>query len=398
MAFTDHPHRYRKTTMALIDIGKSVGRKGQNELLDVTTIGAALLAVVPQRGGLFAVPLSIEGLAQAIESFQRFQRLASHDGRVDRGGKTLERFNDILNPGLRPAPPVPKPAGTGALRPLSGGTSLVASVDKNTWSPVESSLVSEMVFKWTGITGKGRISYFELDENDVPRWFGVLVPDGVSSFDKVHLFFHPTPGQAGYQDAQYQSLGNWTDIFHYLTDPMAAQFCAAGTGRVLVMPLMTQSAASTCGMFPQRWESIVGGMLGMLKSGNSSGTAPPVTVSSMVVSSFSSGITYSHHFRAKAALGARLAGVIDFDGGISSYGQLSGQLSGPAGRVVRMQQMPSTASSLGSLAGRNIFPLGHPRWGGPYEGLFPRNEKQALLQIHGTIPQTMMAIAARRAG
>jgi hypothetical protein len=29
----------------------------------------------------------------------------------------------------------------------------------------------------------------------VPKWFGVLVPEGVSSFDNIHLFFHPTLAQ-----------------------------------------------------------------------------------------------------------------------------------------------------------------------------------------------------------
>jgi hypothetical protein len=30
--------------------------------------------------------------------------------------------------------------------------------------------------------------------------------------------------------------------------------------------------------------------------------------------------------------------------------------------------------------------------------LFPKNDAQAIMPIHGTIPQTMMFIAARRAG
>jgi hypothetical protein len=164
----------------------------------------------------------------------------------------------------------------------------------------------------------------------------------------------------------------------------------------MFMPLMTEGAAGTCGLFPQRWESIVSRIFGMMKSGNMSPSAPPASISSVVVSSFSSGITYSHHFRAKAGLGSRLAGVIDFDGGISSYGHFSTAIRNPPGRVVRMQQMPSTQQVLGALAIQSIFPLARPRWGGPYENLFPKNERQALLSIHGTIPQTMMFIAARR--
>lgn len=383
--------------MALIVIEKSVGRNGKNLAGDVVKIGVALVAVGPDRGGIFAPPLTVEGLGQAIESFQKFQRLPARDGRVDPRGGTLRRINEILNPGaLPPAPPTP--AGTGNIRPMTNTSGLAPVVDQTTWTPVEASLVSDFVFKWAGVAGKGKISYFELDEKVVPRWFGVLVPDGVSSFDKAHIFFHPTPAQAqaGYDDAQYHSLGNWSGIFHYLSDRMGSQFCAAGTGRVMVMPLMTQGTAGSCGVFPQRWESIVGRIFGMLKSGATSGSPPPASISSVVVSSFSSGITYSHNFRSRANLGARLAGVIDFDGVISSY--RSASIANPSGRVVRMQQMPSTQQTLRALAAQNTFPLGRPRWGGPYAELFPKNEAQALLPIHGTIPQTMMFVAARRAG
>ena len=385
--------------MGLITIQLSVGRNGKNLLLDVAAIGAALVAIGPDRGGIFAVPLSIEGLAEAIKIFQDFQTLPSRDGRVDPAGGTLRRLNEVLNGRLAPpTPPAPTPTGTGALRAMTKAAGLATSVSKNTWTPIEESLKSEMVFKWTGAMGSGNIFYFEIDGNVVPKWFGVLVPQGTTDFSAAHIFFHPTPGQAGFKDPDYQGLGNWSGIFHYLTDAFGAQFCAAGTGRVLIMPLMPNAAAGTCGNFPRTWEATVGKILGALKSGDMSGTADAVPISSVVVSSFSSGITYSHHFRAGARLGTRLTGVIDFDGGISSYSSLSSALSNPTGRVVRMQQMGADARTLGSLAQRNVFPLPQPRWSGPYENLFSKVPKQALLQIHGTIPQTMMFIAAKRAG
>ncbi|UCE31546.1 MAG: hypothetical protein JSW68_00870, partial [Burkholderiales bacterium] len=369
----------------------------RNRPHEVAAIAAALVAVGPDRGGIYGPPLSLEGLAQAIEMFQKFQRLPAHDGRVDPGGATLRRINDILNPGASPPGP-PAPAGQGELRPMTNASGLANAVNDTVWAPIETSLASEFVFRWTGTAGKGRIAYFELADKVVPRWFGTLVPEGTVGFDKAHIFFHPTPAQAGYADSQYHSRGNWTNIFHYLSDDMGVQFCAAATGRVLIMPLMTQGAAGDCGVFPQRWESIVGRILGMLKSGDMSGSAAPAPVSSVVVSSFSSGITYSYHFRRSANLGARLTGVIDFDGIISTYRALASASASPAGRVVSMQQMPSTPQNLGPLAARNIFPLSRPRWGGPYENLFPKNEAAALLKIHGTIPQTMMHFAARRLG
>ena len=369
-------------------IDQSVGRNGVNQPADVFIIGAALVEVGPDRGGLFAPPLELDGLGQAIEGFQRFQGLPVQDGRVDPGGRTLRRFNEILDPETFAAGLTVRPFDPG--RP--------ASVESTSWRPVEASLVSDFVFEWTGVTGKGTIFYFQVDEAVVPRWFGVLVPEGVSSFDKIHLFFHPTPAQAGFQDADYQGLGNWPDIFHYLTDAMGTQFCAAGLDRVLVMPLMTQGAAQDCGIFPQRWESIVGRILGMLSTGDMSPSAPLIYVNSLVVSSFSSGIVYSHLFRNNAALGARLAGVIDFDGGFSTFSQLSAALTGPPGHVVKMAQMPAAAEALGAMAANNIFPLTRPRWGGPWANSFFADPGEAAKQFHGTIPQTMMFIAAGRAG
>lgn len=196
--------------MSSIVIQQSVGRNGANLPSDVFIIGAALVQVGPDRGGVFAPPLELEGLGEAIEGFQRFQGLPVQDGRVDPGGRTLRRFNEILDPETF--------AAGLTVRPLDPGRA--TSVESTSWSPVEASLVSDLVFQWTDVTGKGTISYFQLDEAVVPRWFGVLVPEGVSSFDKIHLFFHPTPAQAGFQDADYQGLGNWPDIFHYLTDNM----------------------------------------------------------------------------------------------------------------------------------------------------------------------------------
>lgn len=118
----------------------------------------------------------------------------------------------------------------------------------------------------------------------------------------------------------------------------------------------------------------------------------------VVVSSFSSGITYSHEFRKRANLGSRLAGVIDFDGVISTYSALSQALTGPAGRVVKVQQSTVSAGTVPSLAAANVFAVPLPRWGGPWDGVFDPNPGTALLQIHGVIPQTMMHVAAHRAG
>jgi hypothetical protein len=385
--------------MSWVAIDQSAGRNGNNRAPDVAKIGAASVAVGPDCGGTCGPPLTPEGLGQAIAASQRLQHPPAPGSGVWRGRASLRRSSKSPGRGAMPPPP-PTPVQTATMRPMRNAGGLATAVDHNTDTPSEASLLSEFVFQWGSVAGKGKISYFELDQPVIPRWFGVLVPDGVSSFDKAHIFFHPTPGQGGYDDANYQALGNWSNLFYYLSSRMGAQFCAAGTGRVMVMPLMTWGTANDCGILPQRWEPIVSRIFGMLKSNDMSGSAPPASISDVVVSSFSSGITYSHHFRNKANLGARLAGVIDLDGRFSQFGSLSEKLGNPK-RLVRMQQMPATQRDLARLLSQSIIPLGRLRWDhrtSPYRGVFPGDDLATLSKIHRTVPQTMMFIAARRAG
>jgi hypothetical protein len=383
--------------MELVVISKSVGRLGQNLAADVAKIAAALVAVGAERGGIFAPPLSIDGLGQAIKVFQDFHKLPVRDGRVDPGGGTLKKINAVLFGGLVP-PPTP-PQGTGKLKVIDAvAHSLSTSVNRPVNTPVEASLVRDLLFDWTVVTGGGRITYFELDEAIVPRWFGVLVPQGTTKFNNVHIFFHPTPGQAGFDDRQYHNLAAFKAIWHYLTDEMAAQFCAAATGRVLVMPLMTNGSAATAGVFPQRWESLVAKMLGMVSSGNLTDTAAPIGIDNVVVSSFSAGISYSHAFISRAKLGAKLKGIIDFDGAFSSFSGLSAGLAAGISPAVRMQQMVGVKQSqIAGLAARHFFPLPPTRWNKLL--LVPaKDDRQSMNMIHGLIPQVTMFTAARRAG
>jgi len=271
---------------------------------------------------------------------------------------------------------------TGALRLTS--TAVLAS--NTVWSPVELSLISEMSFDWGSVTGGGRIFFFDLDEAIVPNKFGVLVPDGLTNFQNVHVFFHPTPKQQNnpYDDVGYFNNPVWRNIFHYLTGQMGVQFCAARSNQVLFMPLMSNGSAGNCGTFPQRWEAIISAALGQIAG------SPPVAISSVVVSSFSSGIGYSAAFRQRAGLGTRLRGIIDFDGIISTNKRHSMTLSAPA---VRMWQTDVAASQITQQAAANLFPLPHKRWvpKSPY-----RFKGNIMMQMHGTIPVTMMFIAARR--
>src|SRR5688572_24890878 len=51
---------------------------------------------------------------------------------------------------------------------------------------------------------------YELNRSVVPKWFGVGVPPDLTEFTRPHVFFHPTPGQAHYNDKDYPTLtGKW---------------------------------------------------------------------------------------------------------------------------------------------------------------------------------------------
>jgi hypothetical protein len=380
-----------------ISIGLSVGKRGRNVEPDVSKIGAALVAVGPDNGGIFGVPLSVDGLGGAIESFQRFQKLPSHDGKVDPTGDTLKRINKILNPGMVPPVPAPATARSGKVRRMATPPT-ATTIGKTTWAPVEDSLIRDHVFKWTGVAGKGRIEYFELDADVVPNWFGVVVPDGVTATEHIHIFFHPTTSQAGFNDQNYRSKAGWGGIFHYMTDDFSAQFCAASTGQILIMPVLNQGAAGTCGIFPAQWESICGQILALVAAGPDVETADPAKISSVVVSSFSAGITYSNAFRKAAHLGGRLTGIIDFDGIISSYSALSAGLPVGGGfPVVRFfQSSDATERQLPVLASQNFFPLARARWGEPWDTVLPKNPALAVKPLHGNIPQRFMFLAAQR--
>lgn len=388
--------------MADISIDDSVGDGGTNLPQDVVTIAAALVAVGPSRGGVAVPPTSLAALGKAIKAFQTRQVLQVRDGKVDKVGNTIRRLNLLLgSPAPQPGPKPSPPGNTGQIRPIADIGTLKREIKQTSWSPNQASLRSELLFQWTGVAGAGRLFYFELDEKVVPRWFGVLVPSGEVDFSKVHLFCHPLPGQAGYDDARYHVPGSFFGIFRYLGGDridLAVQFCAAQTGRVMIMPLFTNQVSATCGILPARWENLFGRLLSMAKNGGADGDSDPVSITDVLVSSFSNGISYSHAFRTKAGLRERLAGVIDFDGGISTSGHLSAQIVTPPGRIVRMQQMFAVEKTLGDLATRGIYPLPESRWrstSSPFRTTISKEPRAALLQVHPLIAQHMMFTAAR---
>ncbi len=112
-----------------------------------------------------------------------------------------------------------------------------------------------------------------------PNWFGVAVPAGITDFTNVILYFHPTPGQANYKDADYASKtnggasthANWKELLGYV-DRLGSQLAGAiknaraTPNQVVIVPLMRNSnldggASAGAGILPRQWYYIVNDIL-----------------------------------------------------------------------------------------------------------------------------------------
>jgi len=105
---------------------------------------------------------------------------------------------------------------------------------------------------------------------DVPNWFGVAVPDGITDFRNVIIYFHPNPLQQGasystldYQDKSGAHGTNWKELFAYVERlgkqlAGAAKYSAGGKdlrNQVVIVPFMKEY--DKVGVFPKYWPFIV---------------------------------------------------------------------------------------------------------------------------------------------
>ena len=222
-------------------------------------------------------------------------------------------------------------------------------------------LTNDWVLDPTSVDGSGPLAFvksdmntttmlFEIDAPVVPNWFGVAVPSGITSFVDPVLFFHPTPAQAGYVDGDYASKrGKWPELFHYM-DKLGWQVDPARKDRVVIMPFLTQAAASDTGILPGAWQSLVTQILTATRAAMNADDGSPLSIASMAVASYSAGIVYSDTFRRKAVgLSPLLREVWDFDGAYSTNAALSAKLhSTPTTRVIEYDQ------GLGPMGGSSI--------------------------------------------
>ena len=177
------------------------------------------------------------------------------------------------------------------------------------------------------------------------KWFGVVLPDGavaMEDFAVPHLFFTPRPGQAGYNDAGYETFFSWGPLWDAYTYWIGAQVASSEVKQILVIPFYKdlQSPLGNknepgLGTFLTNWKAVISAVVTaavnhidplMLRTDYS--------FDSIVTSSFSNGwlAHSSFHGRGAGVSGATIR-MFDLDGGAPAAGGLL--WTTPNGEVLR---------------------------------------------------------------
>jgi hypothetical protein len=226
---------------------------------------------------------------------------------------------------------------------IHGGTGIQRATN---WVVEAASVPGSATMAFTGLDEQVTTKLFEISDAVVPNWFGVALPRGLSDFTRPHIFFHPTPGQAGYVDGDYANkTGKWPELFYYM-ERLGYQLDGARRNQILIMPFMTEEAKNG-GILPANWRSIVIQILKLVRADIAPSQTSSVSISQLVVSSFSAGIIYSDSFRRTGAnVASGLAEVWDFDGLYSSYHAISEALHSTATvQAIKYDQVPSANAS-----------------------------------------------------
>ena len=218
-----------------------------------------------------------------------------------------------------------------ALDPVDGvhqGTGLQRERD---WVIDPTSVAGSEPLRFVSADVQASTMLFQIDAPVVPNWFGVAVPSGITSFTDPVLFFHPTPAQAGYVDADYAGkTGKWPELFYYM-DRLGYQLDSAHKDRVVIMPFLTEAATTDTGILPGAWQGIVTQILTGVRAAMNADDGSPLAITSLAVASFSAGIVYSDAFRRRATdLGPLMREIWDLDGTFATNAALSAKLESTA--------------------------------------------------------------------
>ena len=157
---------------------------------------------------------------------------------------------------------------------------------------------------------------FQIDGNAAPNWFGVAFRSAIRSFDSVNIFFHPNPGHAGMQDADYAAHGgDWPKLFRY-AEMLGSQLAIAGNDQIVVVPFFNNASYASTGIFAPNWQEIVTDIVTAARTeSQKSSMINPVVLSNVVLSDFSRGRQIMHSMRGRApGLSGYLREIWDFEG------------------------------------------------------------------------------------
>ncbi|HYF08941.1 MAG TPA: hypothetical protein VD970_15065 [Acetobacteraceae bacterium] len=243
----------------------------------------------------------------------------------------------------------------------------------------------QIVFDSVPISYSVRI--YEIAERVVPNWFVVGIPARMTTGSSVNIFFHPQPGQAGYNDGAYfTKTQKWRELIRY-GHYFAGQTAVAKRDVITIIPILTQGSTSTCGIFPAHWLQIVSDIVADVANDEGLVTMSDGAFASLTISSFSAGIEYSDVFRKKAAgLAGRMTGIVDFDATFSrDYRHKSQVLTGrPGVTVLRYDQEGGPQRPVTLLPYTKVFHVPIERW----RNHSPR-PTSPLQELHGLIPMRM---------
>lgn len=190
-----------------------------------------------------------------------------------------------------------------------------------------------------------------------PNWFGVAIPNpaafDISGDVYVIVYFHPTPGQAGYRDQDYQAKTgtsggtDWKQLYAY-ADRLGGQLAGAGragapANRLVMFPFLTQTDYT---LAAAEWFNVLHDILKDINENVVPGlcTRPK----KIILATLSNGSTYLNNFMTRAATHRNYADILeiwDFDTDISN----PRVVANPHGKRLRAywqgQTPPDTASS-----------------------------------------------------
>jgi hypothetical protein len=169
------------------------------------------------------------------------------------------------------------------------------------------------------LTRKIRDLLFETRKDGGIYWVGAAVPDGVSDFTKVQVFFHPTVLQKGVRHAKEEDYptftGGWRGSLQRYVAMQGGQL--AGARRMpLIVPFMTMASyrgTAPAYMFATRPIETLNAIISAVRA-TTTGQSGSAAVAEMGVSSFSSGIEGMRLFIRTFGSTRLIKETTDFDG------------------------------------------------------------------------------------